>query len=57
MLNEEKSGRSGDKKPYSRPRLTTYGDVRAITQSVANNGNYDGASRRGPGPFNTGDTG
>ncbi len=42
-----------DKKPYHRPRLTAYGDVRAITQTTANFRNYDGRPPRTVGPRNT----
>ena len=31
-----------DKKPYRSPELTTYGDIRTITQANDNSGNPDG---------------
>jgi len=30
------------KKPYEKPKLTVYGNVREITRAVANMGNMDG---------------
>ncbi len=33
------------KKPYSKPKLTVYGAVRELTQTVGNRGNKDGGIR------------
>lgn len=52
-MTDEKRPSTRDKKTYSRPRLTAYGDVRAITQTVANFGMSDNRPRRSRGPENT----
>ena len=53
-MTQEKSRPGRDKKPYHRPRLTAFGDVRAITQTVANFQMLDGRNPRAPpGPKNT----
>jgi hypothetical protein len=35
------------KKPYRKPRLITYGDIREITQAVGTTGNPDGVTKTG----------
>lgn len=35
---------SGGKKPYVKPMVVVYGDMRQITQAVGNTGNTDGAA-------------
>ena len=37
-LHSERDARAGKRKPYRRPRLERYGDVRAITAAVGNMG-------------------
>lgn len=34
----------GDKKPYERPRLDVYGDIREIAKSIGKSGMADGAA-------------
>ena len=41
----------GPKKPYSAPKLTVYGTVRELTQTVGTSGNKDGG-KHPPNPGN-----
>lgn len=36
--------RAADKKPYQRPKVFSYGNVREITRAVGNNGLMDAAT-------------
>lgn len=44
MAAEPSSTHTSGKKPYHRPRLEEYGDIREVTQSVSMTGAPDGAS-------------
>ncbi len=55
-MTQDKKRPPADKRPYRAPRLAAYGDVRAITQTIANTGNLDTSDPRAR-LRNTGDTG
>jgi hypothetical protein len=41
-MKSEEAPKMPPKKPYRRPVLQTYGDIRAITRTVGTNGAMDG---------------
>ena len=43
----EDGPKGGERKPYSTPKLQTYGDLRNITQSIAAGPNPDGMGGAG----------
>lgn len=42
--SQKNCGTEKTKKPYHRPKLITYGNIREITQSVGNAGMLDGGT-------------
>ena len=41
--SETPNSETPKKKPYNKPRLLLYGDIRAVTQSVSTTGSNDGS--------------
>ena len=42
--SQKKTSKEKTKKPFHRPKLITYGNIREITQNVGNAGNLDGGT-------------